>query len=92
MKNKIDEIVSHHLNEKRYYYSNDHEYSEYIPQNTPGYIWRTSEDDRVRESHARMDGKFVPDAHPPTLDNLTGHAGDRSTVFNCRCTQERVGD
>ncbi|SEI98742.1 phage putative head morphogenesis protein, SPP1 gp7 family [Azotobacter beijerinckii] len=47
-----------------------------------GYIWRTSHDGAVRESHKEMEGKFVPWSSPPTLDKLTGHAG---CLPNCRC-------
>jgi len=52
-----------------------------------GYIWRTSEDGDVRHSHAKMEGKFVSWANPPTLDGLTGHAG---ALPNCRCYCEVV--
>lgn len=47
-----------------------------------GYIWRTSKDGAVRPSHRAMSGKFVKWSDPPTLDNLTGHAG---CTPNCRC-------
>lgn len=49
---------------------------------SPGYTWTTSHDTDVRPSHKAMDGKFVAWDDPPTLDNLTGHAG---CVPNCRC-------
>jgi len=52
-----------------------------------GYIWRTSRDARVRDSHAKMNGKFVRWDDPPTLDGMTGHAG---TLPNCRCHAEPV--
>jgi len=52
-----------------------------------GYIWRTSEDEDVRPSHKEMNGKYVRWTHPPTLDNLKGHAG---TLPNCRCYAEPV--
>lgn len=52
-----------------------------------GYIWRTSEDADVRESHAKMEGVYVRWSEPPTLDKLTGHAG---TLPNCRCFAEPV--
>lgn len=52
-----------------------------------GYIWRTSGDSDVRESHRHMNGKFVRWDEPPTLDNLTGHAG---CLPNCRCYPEPV--
>lgn len=52
-----------------------------------GYIWRTSEDSDVRQSHREMNGKFVSWDKPPTLDRLTGHAG---CLPNCRCYPEPV--
>ncbi len=52
-----------------------------------GYIWRTSGDMNVRESHEKMEGKYVRWSEPPTLDNLTGHAG---TLPNCRCFAEPI--
>lgn len=52
-----------------------------------GYIWRTSGDGDVRESHREMEGKFVNWSTPPTLDGLTGHAG---CLPNCRCYPEVV--
>lgn len=51
------------------------------------YIWRTMHDARVRESHKKMDGKVVAWNDPPTLDNLTGHAG---ALPNCRCFCEPI--
>lgn len=55
--------------------------------NSPGYIWRTSMDGAVRGSHASMEGTFVPWNSPPTLDGMTGHAGE---FPNCRCYPEVV--
>jgi len=52
-----------------------------------GYIWRTCGEADVRESHRGMNGKYVPWSSPPTLDNLTGHAG---CLPNCRCYPEPV--
>lgn len=52
-----------------------------------GYIWRTAKDANVRDSHARMEGRFVRWSQPPTLDKLTGHAG---ALPNCRCYPEVV--
>lgn len=54
---------------------------------SPGYIWRTARDGTVRDSHAAMEGQFVPWESPPTLDGITGHAG---AVPNCRCRPEPV--
>lgn len=52
-----------------------------------GYIWRTSKDSDVRHSHQEMDGKFVRWDSPPTLDNMTGHAG---CLPNCRCYADPI--
>ena len=52
-----------------------------------GYIWRTSNDLDVRQSHREMNGKFVKWDEPPTLDRMTGHAG---CLPNCRCYPEPV--
>ncbi|EET3159776.1 phage head morphogenesis protein [Escherichia coli] len=52
-----------------------------------GYIWRTAEDGDVRHSHREMEGKFVEWGKPPTLDCMTGHAGE---LPNCRCYKEIV--
>ena len=52
-----------------------------------GYIWRTSNDANVRDSHQEMEGKYVRWSQPPILDKLTGHAG---ALPNCRCFSEPV--
>lgn len=53
------------------------------------YVWRTSDDARVRESHKKMDGVLVNWNDPPSPEALIGkkspgnyHAGD---IYNCRC-------
>ena len=50
------------------------------------YMWSTSGDERVRESHAEKDGQIFEYANPP-VD--TGHPGHD---FNCRCVQIPVFD
>lgn len=52
-----------------------------------GYIWRTADDSDVRHSHRKMEGQYVDWAKPPTLDGMTGHAGQ---FPNCRCYCEVV--
>jgi SPP1 gp7 family putative phage head morphogenesis protein len=59
--------------------------------NLPFYIWETSEDVRVRDSHRKMNGVVVPWASAPSPESLVGlpsegnyHAGG---IYNCRCTQ-----
>ena len=54
-----------------------------------GYTWRAHRDKRTRRSHREMNGRFVAWDEPPTLDNLTGHAG---CVPNCRCFTMPVFD
>lgn len=52
------------------------------------YIWRTSRDERVRESHAKRDGKrFRWDDPPAGGPAEGGHPGES---INCRCTAEPV--
>lgn len=61
------------------------------------YVWRTSEDSRVRDSHRIMDIVLIRWNDPPSPEALDGesrtyghyHAGD---IFNCRCYPEPVID
>ena len=50
------------------------------------YMWSTSGDERVRDSHAEKDGQIFEYANPPAD---TGHPGHD---FNCRCVQIAVFD
>lgn len=47
------------------------------------YIWRTSQDERVRDSHAALEGKKIAWDDPPEV----GHPGED---YNCRCNAEPV--
>jgi SPP1 gp7 family putative phage head morphogenesis protein len=57
----------------------------------PAYVWMTSHDSRVRDSHRNMDGVIVLWRDPPSPEALIGerstlghyHVGD---CPNCRCT------
>lgn len=58
------------------------------------YIWRTSEDVRVRSSHSHMEDVLVCWNNPPSPEALINekfvgvyHAGD---IYNCRCYPEPV--
>jgi SPP1 gp7 family putative phage head morphogenesis protein len=58
------------------------------------YQWNTSEDNRVRSSHAHMDKVLVNWNHPPSPEALIGeknvgyyHAGN---IYNCRCFSSPV--
>lgn len=65
--------------------------------NLPWYVWRTSEDARVRASHRHLDGVLVPWNNPPAPEALVGirstlghyAAGDAP---NCRCLPQPVLD
>lgn len=48
------------------------------------YIWRTSDDERVRDSHSSKNGKIFKWANPPSD---TGHPGHD---INCRCTAQAI--
>jgi hypothetical protein len=55
----------------------------------PWYVWETSQDERVRKSHLRMQGILVRYDNPPSPEVLVGeksqgtyNAGD---IYNCRC-------
>lgn len=50
------------------------------------YIWRTSHDNRVRESHKLMDGKVVDIDTPPT-ETGGKHAG---IDYGCRCKMNAI--
>ncbi len=50
------------------------------------YTWRTSQDERVRESHAEKEGEVFDWDNPP---EDTGHPGED---YQCRCTAEPYFD
>lgn len=57
------------------------------------YVWRTSEDSRVRQSHRLMEGVVVPYADAPSpekLSHIKSTLGDyqAGACPNCRCYQE----
>jgi SPP1 gp7 family putative phage head morphogenesis protein len=56
---------------------------------SPGYIWRTSKDGDVRDTHVAMEGVYVPWDTPPKTDKSVDpyHAGCGP---NCRCWAEPV--
>ncbi|MFV0240203.1 MAG: phage minor head protein [Lacrimispora sphenoides] len=61
------------------------------------YIWRTSDDTRVRHSHGHMEGVLINWGNPPSPEALDPqykgkipgpyHAGD---IYNCRCYPEPI--
>ncbi len=52
------------------------------------YVWRTSHDGDVRESHKKMEGAVIPwDTMPLLSDGTRCHAG---MIYNCRCYPEPI--
>lgn len=56
---------------------------------SPGYVWRTVKDSRVRASHRKMEGQFIRWEDPPTPDPGMPpyHAG---MTYQCRCFSEII--
>lgn len=49
------------------------------------YIWTTSHDERVRQSHKDLNGRKFAWTSPPVVDPATGRKGHPGQDFNCRC-------
>lgn len=60
------------------------------------YVWRSSEDQRVRSSHAHMDGVLCSYSAPPAPETLIGEKSQGyygpGEIFNCRCYAEPLID
>lgn len=54
------------------------------------YIWRTSEDGRVRETHRELDGTRHRYDQPPIVDPKRGRRENPGGDYQCRCTMEPV--
>ena len=57
------------------------------------YVWRTSEDARVRPAHRRMDGVLISWNEPPAPERLIGEKNppapyQAGNIYNCRCYPE----
>lgn len=50
------------------------------------YRWSTSQDDRVRKTHVRLDGKICEWKNPPLIDERTGERGHPGQPIRCRCS------
>ena len=85
----INELLNKYIKEAKVYYSNDNEYTDEVQDGVSGYIWHSNDDEKTRPSHMRMNGKFVPFNHPPTLDGITFTNGPGSCC-NCRCWAEHL--
>ena len=51
------------------------------------YVWRTSLDERVRETHRQLEGTVHRWDDPPTVGQRQVHPGED---YNCRCTADPV--
>lgn len=56
------------------------------------YIWRTSQDQRVRSDHARLNGKVIQWDEPPITNRRTGDRNHPGGDFQCRCWADPVTD
>lgn len=54
------------------------------------YKWRSQEDDRVRKTHRKLNGKTFLYSNPPTTIDKKGkeHTGHPGTDWGCRCYEE----
>lgn len=53
------------------------------------YVWQTAEDERVRDSHADLDGQTFEWDDPPSVDGEPANPGE---PINCRCVASPVLD
>jgi F like protein len=62
--------------------------------NLPAYVWETSQDERVRFSHRKMQGVLVFWNDPPSPEALVGEKSEghyqAGGIWNCRCTPASV--
>lgn len=56
------------------------------------YIWRTSKDQRVRDTHKHLEGKIFFYSEPPIVDPSTARRANPGEDFGCRCVDEPVLD
>lgn len=59
-----------------------------MQQETAGcseYIWSTSGDSRVRDSHKKLNGKRFKWSEPPIVDEKTGRRAHPGEDYQCRC-------
>ena len=49
------------------------------------YRWSTAHDERVRDSHKRLNGRVFSYDDPPITDRSTGAKNNPGEDFNCRC-------
>lgn len=63
--------------------------SEKPKENSKDYIWRTQEDEKVRDLHRDLEGKTFNRDNPP-VSGTAGFRGNPGEPANCRCYAEPV--
>ena len=56
------------------------------------YIWRTTGDQRVRETHKHLNGKKFEYTNPPIVDKRTGRTANPGEDYRCRCVALPIFD
>ena len=56
------------------------------------YVWRTSDDERVRPGHQVLDDRTFSWDSPPVVDPRSGRRAHPGEDYQCRCTPEPVFD
>ena len=54
------------------------------------YIWLSSNDDIVRDAHAKLNGKRFEWANPPIVDKAKGRRAHPGENYNCRCVAQPI--
>lgn len=54
------------------------------------YVWRSSRDERTRQTHKDLDGTRQRYALPPVVDPRTGRRANPGDDYQCRCTADPV--
>jgi SPP1 gp7 family putative phage head morphogenesis protein len=57
---------------------------------SPGYYWRTSQNEDVRKDHKILEGKFFTWNDPPVVDRHSGFRSHPGCNANCQCWAEVV--
>ena len=56
------------------------------------YVWRTADDQRVRDSHRSLNNKRYKYSDPPVVDDRTGRRAAPGEDYQCRCVALPVFD
>lgn len=88
--NSIDEgILSNIIKYMNKLFHRKSEEPEKPKENSKDYIWRTQEDEKVRDLHRDLEGKTFNRDNPP-VSGTSGFRGNPGEPANCRCYAEPV--